>query len=43
MALGLIPMFYYWAKRNPYFDMPTKEDRVAVLAGVRAEPLERIR
>ncbi|MHB2028136.1 MAG: APC family permease [Acidimicrobiales bacterium] len=31
MALGLIPMFYYWAKKNPYFDMPAKEDRVVVL------------
>jgi amino acid transporter len=31
MALGLIPMFYYWAKGNPYFTMPPKEDRVAVL------------
>jgi len=31
MVLGLIPMSYYWAKGNPYFDMPTKEDRVAVL------------
>jgi amino acid transporter len=31
MALGLIPMTYYWMKGNPYFDMPTKEDRVAVI------------
>lgn len=31
MALGLIPMTYYWVKGNPYFDMPTKEDRHAVL------------
>jgi hypothetical protein len=31
MALGLIPMSYYWAKKNPYFEMPAKEDRVAVL------------
>jgi amino acid transporter len=31
MALGLIPMFYYWAKHNPYYNMPAKEDRVAVL------------
>lgn len=31
MALGLIPMTYYWAKGNPYFDMPLKEDRIAVL------------
>jgi amino acid transporter len=31
MALGLIPMAYYWSKGNPYFDMPAKEDRVAVL------------
>ncbi|HVA52788.1 MAG TPA: APC family permease [Acidimicrobiales bacterium] len=31
MALGLIPMFYYWAKHNPYYTMPAKEDRIAVL------------
>jgi amino acid transporter len=31
MALGLIPMFYYWAKKNPYFKMAPKEDRHAVL------------
>ena len=31
MALGLIPMAYYGKKGNPYFDMPTKEDRLAVL------------
>jgi amino acid transporter len=31
MALGLIPMSIYWIKGNPYFDMPSKEDRVAVL------------
>ncbi|HEY1761437.1 MAG TPA: APC family permease [Acidimicrobiales bacterium] len=31
MGLGLIPMFYYWAKKNPYFKMPAKEDRIAVL------------
>jgi amino acid transporter len=31
MALGLIPMFYYWSKKNPYFKMPAKEDRIAVL------------
>jgi hypothetical protein len=31
MALGLIPMFYYMSKKNPYFKMAPKEDRVAVL------------
>jgi hypothetical protein len=31
MALGLIPMAIYWIKGNPYFDTPSKEDRVAVL------------
>ncbi len=31
MALGLIPMAFYWTKGNPYFDLPTKEDRHAVL------------
>ncbi len=28
MALGLIPMTYYWSKGNPYFNMPTKLERV---------------
>ncbi len=31
MALGLIPMAYYWAKGVPYFKMPAKEDRHAVI------------
>ncbi|MHB8826230.1 MAG: APC family permease [Acidimicrobiales bacterium] len=31
MALGLIPMTYYWATGNPYFTVPTKEDRHAVI------------
>ena len=31
MALGLIPMAYYWAKGAKYFQMPSKEDRHAVL------------
>jgi hypothetical protein len=31
MALGLIPMLYYWSKKNPYFEMPAKEDRHAVI------------
>jgi len=31
MALGLIPLGYYWAKGNPYFKPATKEDRHAVL------------
>jgi amino acid transporter len=31
MALGLIPMFYYWSKKNPYYEMPSKEDRHAVV------------
>ena len=31
MALGLIPMFFYWAKKNPYYEMPSKEDRHAVI------------
>jgi amino acid transporter len=29
MALGLIPLFYYWRKGNPYFKMPSKLDRHA--------------
>jgi amino acid transporter len=31
MALGLIPMAYYWSKKVPYFKMAPKEDRHAVL------------
>ncbi len=29
MALGLIPMAIYWAKGRPYFNTPTKQERVA--------------
>ena len=36
MALGLIPMAYYWMKGNPYFNVPTREERTAVV-----EELER--
>ena len=31
LALGFIPMAYSWAKGNPYFKLPAKEDRHAVL------------
>lgn len=31
MALGLIPMSFYWMKGNHYFDMPSKLDRIAQL------------
>jgi hypothetical protein len=31
VALGIIPMTYYWIKGSPYFNLPTKEDRHAVL------------
>ena len=31
IALGIIPMTYYWSKGNPYFKMPSKEDRHAVI------------
>ena len=31
LALGLIPMFYYWSKGHIYFKMPTKEERIGVL------------
>jgi amino acid transporter len=37
MALGLIPMTYYWLKGNNYFNMPTKLERVA-----RVEEIEEI-
>ncbi len=35
MALGLIPLFYYWAKGNPYFTMPDKLDRHAQLIEIK--------
>jgi amino acid transporter len=31
IGLGLIPMAYYWAKGAKYYDLPSKEDRHAVL------------
>jgi amino acid transporter len=31
MALGLIPLIFYWIKGVPYFDTPTKLDRIAQL------------
>ena len=31
MALGLIPMAYYWMKGAPYFELPSREDRHAVI------------
>jgi amino acid transporter len=31
MALGLIPLIYYWSRGNPYFKMPSKLDRHAQL------------
>ena len=32
MAVGLIPMSYYWfIKKSPYFNMPTREEREVVL------------
>ena len=31
MALGLVPMIWYWVKGSSYFNMPTREDRDAVL------------
>jgi amino acid transporter len=34
IALGLIPMLYYWSKGHIYFKMPSKEERVAVLLEV---------
>ena len=35
MALGLIPLIYYWIKGVPYFKMPTKLDRIAQLEELR--------
>jgi hypothetical protein len=31
IGLGLIPMAYYWAKGAKYYELPSKEDRHAVL------------
>ena len=31
MALGVFPMTYYWVKGNPYFTLPSPEDRHAVV------------
>ncbi|MEI6762793.1 MAG: APC family permease [Actinomycetes bacterium] len=31
MALGLIPMIWYWSRGHVYFKMPSKEERIAVL------------
>jgi amino acid transporter len=31
MALGVIPMTYYWVKGNPYFALPSPQDRHAVV------------
>ncbi len=31
VAAGVIPMTYYWIKGSPYFELPSKEDRHAVL------------
>jgi amino acid transporter len=31
LALGLIPMSYYWSKGHVYFVRPTKEERIGVL------------
>src|SRR5487761_2726592 len=38
MALGLIPMTYYWAKGNPYFKPVTKEERHAATPRARVRP-----
>ena len=31
LAVGLIPMFYYWSTGHIYFKMPTREERIGVL------------
>ena len=31
IALGLVPMIWYWSRGHVYFKMPTKEERLAVL------------
>ena len=30
MALSIIPIAIYWSKGNPYFKMPTREERIAL-------------
>ncbi len=32
-------MTYYWSKKNPYFKMAAKEDRIAVLEEFEQKPL----
>jgi hypothetical protein len=34
IALGLIPMLWYWSRGHIYFKMPTKAERLAVLHDV---------
>ena len=34
IALGLIPMLWYWSRGHIYFKMPTKAERIAVLLEV---------
>ncbi len=31
MALGLLPMLWYWSRGHVYFKMPTKAERIAVM------------
>ena len=31
IALGFIPMIYYWSKGHVYFNLPTKQERLAAL------------
>jgi len=31
IAIGLIPMFWYWSRGHVYFKLPTKAERIAVL------------
>jgi len=31
IGLGFIPMIYYWSKGHVYFNLPTKEERIAAL------------
>jgi hypothetical protein len=31
VAIGIIPMIFYWSKGSPYFNKPTPEERLAYL------------
>ena len=36
IALGFIPMLWYWSRGHVYFKMPTKAERIAVMHEIEA-------